>query len=202
MRIITTIIILLRSDVVARSLCGLVLCGVACGAAVACSSSSSGSDAADASAADAAQGALSSHADAASLVHADACQKANGVCAPSGTCAKAGGATAGGGGGGCVMDTGTAECCVPPKPVFDPKECNGEGGVCTSFAACDETHGYHSSDTTCGGAGFVCCVPHATCGDATFSCCGGSGEVSPPYCNAGELQCPPQSNQCAGAGDQ
>lgn len=168
---------------------------------LACSSSSGGSIATDASAASA-DAATTHPADATTLVHADACQKAGAVCAVSGTCAKAGGALAAtSGAGGCTLDTGTAECCIPPKPVSDPLECNGQGGVCTTFAACDETHGYHSSDTSCGGAGFVCCVPHASCGDAPFSCCAQPGEVYAPSCNAGELQCPPQTTQCASPTD-
>jgi hypothetical protein len=135
-------------------------------------------------------------------VKAIACKNAGGICVPSGSCMRYGGAVASAASaGGCVLSDGPAECCVPAKRVTSPQDCEGQGGVCTPEDACGETDGWTSVDDTCGGAGDACCVPHAACGDATFACCSGTTTVA-PQCNSGLFQCPRSTMPCSTSGDR
>jgi hypothetical protein len=194
----------MRSFLLGRACATAGSFSIFCSLAIACtdtSASSTSNDADAASVADAANAQPDSNANDLPLGKAPACKSAGGICVGAGSCVRYGGAvTLASSAGGCSASEGAAECCIPAKPVTSPQDCQGQGGVCAPELTCGETDGWTSVDDTCGGAGDVCCVPHAACGDATFDCCAGTTHVA-PQCSSGLLQCPRATTPCAAGSD-
>jgi hypothetical protein len=118
---------------------------------------------------------------------AAACGKAGGVCVSAGSCAEAGGKVTSDP-GGCHFDDGPAECCVPPAPNPDGKQCADLGGICTPIGGCLSAGGQFTPQDPCTDPEQACCVASASCGTATIKCCEG-GTTFRPACDNGKFVC-------------